>query len=156
MATVRRKNRSPIVFIVGVFLAVVLVMFVARERSTLVETIHFPLNNGITELSTCGEFLTAVSHDDRIYVWQWGDLSREPQTGSVESDQAALLKPDLVASIRQDSAKILMLSNLCGDKKYKEIPVGVSGGRAYLKLSGKRNAVAILLTEKHVCSFKNG
>lgn len=142
-----KKKKSPIVFFLGAFVAVVIIMFIANRKSVLVEKIRFPFNNGVAALSTYENFLVAVSLDDKIYVWDWNGLSGKPQVGSVQSYQAALLKSDMVISLRQGNSKALVATNLKGDKKYREIPIASNDGNAYLGVNRDGSIVALLLAE---------
>jgi WD40 repeat protein len=139
------KKKSPIVFFFAAFLAIVIVMFIANRESVLVEKVRFPFNNGVAKLSTYRNFLVAVCLDNKIYVWDWNDLSSKPQVSSVQSNQAALLKSDMVVSLQQRNPKALVVTNLKDDKKYREVPIASNGGRAYLGVSRDRTTVALLL-----------
>lgn len=144
----KNKKKSPVIFFLLAFLAI-LIIIVVNRKSFPVDEIHFPYNSGIANLSTCEKFLVAVSLDNQIYVWDWNDLAKRPQIGSVQSSQAALLKSDVVASVRQDSPKALVLTNLQGDKEYKEILVDSNNRHAYLGVNRNRSTVAVLLAETH-------
>jgi len=148
MAVSEGKKKSPILlFFIG-FASVIIIMFIANQRSSLVEEMYLPFNQGMRELSTYGNSLMAVSFDNKIFIWDWNNLSKKPQTGSVESEQAVLLGIDIVASLRLAGSKALVLTDIKGDKTRKEIPVGFgSESKAYLCASSNRDVLAVILAD---------
>lgn len=147
MGNSNHKRRFPVLFFFGAFLAIVVVMFVARSKSALVDEIHFPFNNGIAKLSTYKNSLVAISRDNKIYVWDWKDLSKKARTGFVQSEQAALLEYDLVVSLRQQDPKTIVVTNVQGDKRHKEILIDSTDKRAFLGINHDSSTVAILLAK---------
>ena len=139
------KKKSPAVFFFAAFFAVVVIMFVVNRESVLVEKVRFPFNSGVAKLSTYKNFLVAVSFDDRIYIWDWDDLSNKPQVGSVESYQAALLDSGMVVSLRQQNPKAVVVTNLKDGKKHREVPIASNDGNTYLDVNRDRTAVALLV-----------
>ena len=148
MAGTDKKKKSPIVFFFAALLAIVVVMFIANRESVLVERVRFPFNNGVVKLSTDKNFLVAVCLDNKVYVWDWDNLPEKPQIGLAQSHQAVLMKSDMVVSLREQSPKALIVTDLKGDKKHKDIPIASYDGRAYLGVSRDRSAVALLVEGK--------
>jgi len=142
-----KKKKSPILFFFAAFVAIVIIMFIANRKSVLVEKVRFPFNSGVANLSTYENFLVAVCLDNKIYVWDWNSLSKGPRTGFVQSHQAALLKSDMVVSLRQRNPKALVVTNLKGDRKHKEILLDSNNDLKYLGVNRGRNTVAVLLAE---------
>jgi WD40 repeat protein len=143
------SKKSPILLFFAAFVLVVIVMFVANQRSALVDEMRLPFNQGMRELSTYGNSLMAVSSDNKIFVWDWAKLSEKPRTGSVESQQAVLLEGDLVASLRVAGSTALVLTDIKGDETHKEIPLGLGGGsKAYLCANSSRDVLAVILADE--------
>ena len=90
------KNKSSVVFLVVVFAAVAILMFIARMRSQNVQKISIPLNNGIISLLTYNNLLAAVSNDNKIYLWEWSGLSKKPREIAVESSEAVFAAPGTI------------------------------------------------------------
>jgi WD40 repeat protein len=142
------KKKSPILFFLTAFVTIVVVMLLANRESVLVEKVHFPLNRGVAGLSTWKDFLVAVCLDNKIYVWDWENLSEEPRTGLAQSHKAFLMDSDRVVSLRQRNPKAVVAANLAGDRKYREIPIGSNSGNEYLGVNRDRTTVALLLVEE--------
>jgi WD40 repeat protein len=119
-------------------------MFVANRESVLVEKVRFPLNSGVAGLSSWKNFLVAVCLDNKIYVWDWDNLSEEPRTGLAQSHKAFLMDSDRVVSLRQRNPKALVVSDLAGERKYREVPIGSDSSKAYLGVNGDQTAVVLL------------
>jgi WD40 repeat protein len=143
------KKRTPVVFFAVAFLAILVVMFVANRQSSLMNEIRFPLNNGIANLSTFDNLLTAVSNDNKIYVWEWADVSKKPREGAVESDQAALVTSDTVVSVKGANPDCVVMSGLDANKSHREIPLPPRSDMAYLGVNQDRSKIVLLLTRSN-------
>lgn len=142
-----KKKRSPIVFFFAAFFAIVIIMFIANRKSVLVEKIRFPFNNGVAALSTYRNFLVAVCLDNKVWVWDWDNLSKGYKVGFVQSHQAALLKSGMVVSLRQRNPKALVVTNLKGDRKHKEILLDSNSELKRLAVNRSGGTIALLLAE---------
>jgi hypothetical protein len=69
MDKTQKKSKTPAIFLVGVFAAVVILMFVARMRSGNVRKINTPLNNGIVARLKYNNLLAAADAFN-YYAWQ--------------------------------------------------------------------------------------
>lgn len=141
------KNKSPALFFVLVFAAIVVIMFVANRSSYVVKELRFPLNNGVSMLSTYGKFLAAVCNDHKIYVWDWSDMSKKPRVCDIDSDQAVLLEQDAVISLRRIDPEAVVIFDLDDGKIRSEISLPPKSSRAYLVVNSNRSCVAVLLEE---------
>ncbi len=149
MAVSGNKKKSPAPLLVGAFVVIVIIMFIANRKSSLVEEMYLPFNQGMRELSTYDNSLMALSSDDKIFVWDWENLSKKPQTGFVESQQAVLLEDDLIVSVRLAGAKAIVLTDIKGDQKHKEISVGSgSKSKTYLCANSSRDVLAVILADE--------
>lgn len=147
MANSKNRKKTSVTLFILIFAAVVIVMFVARQQSVLVEEIRFPLNNGVSKLSTWQNSLVAFSLDKKIYVWDWNHLSKEYSSCSVQSDQAGLLKSDLVISVPRQNPHAAVITNVSTNQVHKEIPVYSTAKRAFLKVSPDQSSMAIVLED---------
>ena len=104
------RNSLPAVFLIAVFAAVVTLMFIARMHSQNVQTIKIPLNNGIVTLLTYNNLLAAISNDNKIYVWNWADLSTKYREYAIESSEAAFATSDTIVSVKRTNPNCLVVS----------------------------------------------
>jgi hypothetical protein len=70
----QKQKSSPIVVFIIALAIIFIVIIVSNRRSSVIAQLIMPLNNGIANLSTCGNFLSAVTNDDKFYVWDWTNL----------------------------------------------------------------------------------
>lgn len=146
MSEQKTKKKSGVLFFFLCFLIIVIVMFIANRKSVLVKEIKLPFNNGIINLFTSGNFLVAASLDNKIYVCDWNNLSKEPQAGITKSPQALLIGSDSVVSL-QKNPKAVVATNLKENKKVKEIPLASNKTPRYLAANQQNNTLVVLLTE---------
>jgi len=76
-------------------------------------------------------------------------LSKEYSRCSVESDQAGLLKSDLVISVPRQNPHAAVITNISTRQVHKEIPVYSTAKRAFLKVSPDQSSTAIVLEDMH-------
>jgi WD40 repeat protein len=139
------RNSSSAVFIVGVFAAVVILMFIARMRSQNVQKISIPLNNGMVAMLTYNNLLEAISNDNKIYVWEWSDLSKKPREGVVESGEAVFAAPDTVVSVKRTNPDCLVVSGFDANGVNQRIPLSLMSNAASLCASQDGNKIILLL-----------
>jgi WD40 repeat protein len=139
------QNKSSVVFLVVVFAAVMIVMFIARMRSQNVQTIAMPLNNGIVSLLTYNNILGAISNDNKIYVWEWSDMSKKPREITVESSEAVLAAPGTVVSVKRTNADCIVVSGLDANSENKKIPLSLTSNAASLCASQDGSKIILLL-----------
>jgi len=148
MSNQKTKKKSAVPFFLLCFLAIVIVMFIANRKSVLVKEIKLPFNNGIINLSTSRNFLVAAGLDNKIYVCEWDNLSKEPQVGFTKSPQVILLDNDFVVSIQKNPKAVVAVS-LKESKKLKEISLTSDKIPQYLAANPQNNTVVVLLTETY-------
>ncbi len=141
------KNKSSAFFIIGIFVAVIIVMFVARMHRQNVQTIKIPLNNGIATLLTYNDRLAAISNDNKIYILQWSDLSKKPIESVVESGEAVFVAPDTVLSVKRVNPDCLVVSGFGANSESKKISLSLTSNAASLYAS-RDGSKTILLLER--------
>jgi len=139
------KNKSSVIFLVGVFAAVAILMFIARMRSQNVQKISIPLNNGVVSLLTYNNLLAAISNDNKIYVLQWFDLSKKPREGVVESGEAVFVAPDTIVSVKRTNPDCLVVSGFDANSVSQKIPLSLTPNAASLCASQDGSKIIILL-----------
>jgi WD40 repeat protein len=139
------KNKSSAMFLVGVFAAVVILMFIARMRSQNVQKISIPLNNGMVALLTYNNLLAAISNDNKIYVLQWSDLSKKPREGVVESSEAVFVAPDTILSVKRTNPDCLVVSGFDANSVSQKIPLSLASNTASLCASRDGSKIILLL-----------
>jgi WD40 repeat protein len=141
------KNKSSVFFIVGVFAAVMILMFIARIRSQDVQKISIPLNNGIVSLLTYDNLLAAISNDNKIYVLQWSDLSKKPREGVVESGEAVFVAPDTIVSVKRTNPDCLVVSGFDANSENKKLTLSLTSNVAHLNASRDGSRIILLLEQ---------
>jgi WD40 repeat protein len=147
MANSDHKKRHFMLLFIACFTVVVFVMLFANWQSLLVREVRFQQNNGVAYLFTRGSYLVVVSHDGKVYVWDWDNLSAKPRIVDVQSDQAALLESGRVVSVRESNARKIVVAELDNGKVYREIPVAAEGKQVRLAVSHDGSTVAIMLAK---------
>jgi WD40 repeat protein len=141
----QKKKGSPIVVFIIALAIIFAVIVVSNRRSSVVAELNMPLNNGIANLSTCGNLLSAASNDNKIYVWDWTNLSKKPQEGIIESDQAVLITPETVVSVKRANPDSVVISGLDANKTRKELYLPSGSGTAFLGVNQDRSRIVLLL-----------
>ena len=142
----KSRKKSPVFLFLAVFAAILVIMFIANMRSDLAEEIRFPFNNGVARLSTYRNYLTVVSHGQKMYIWDWQDLSKKSETCSVGSSEAVLLASDYVISVSPPH-RAVVVTNLRVNKPQREIPLPSNTGAAHLGVNRDRSRIVVLITE---------
>ena len=145
MGKSQKTSRPSGVFLVGVFAAVVILMFIARMRSQNVQRIKIPLNNGIVALFTYNNLLAAISNDNTMYVFNWADLSKKPREGAVESSEAVLVAPDIILSVKRTNPDCLVVSGFDANSENKKIPLSLTSNAASLRANRDGSKIILLL-----------
>lgn len=144
MARQDNKKKTPIALFLLVFVAIVILMFIANYRSALVQELRSP-KSGVKKLSTYGKQLIAISPDNEIYNWDWADLSNGPQTSSVNAQKAVVMSGDRILWIRRGIDDVLIVGNLKGDKELSRLSLGLDKKCKLLQASSNgKYAVAAL------------
>jgi WD40 repeat protein len=141
----RTKNKSSVVFIVVVFGAVGILMFVARMRSGNMQTIAVPLNNGIVGLLTYKNILGAVSNDNKMYVFEWSNMSKKPREIAVESSEAVFVAPETILSVKRADPDCLVVSRFDANSVSQKIPLSLKSNAASLCASQDGSETILLL-----------
>jgi WD40 repeat protein len=139
------KNKTPAFFLMVVFAAVIIVMFIARMRSQNVQRVKIPLNNGILALFTYNNLLAAISNDNKMYVWEWSGLSKKPREGVIESGEAVLVAPDIILSVKRTNPDYLVVSGFDANSENKKIPLSLTSNAASLCANRDGSKIILLL-----------
>jgi WD40 repeat protein len=139
------RNNSSSIFIVAVFAAVVILMFIASMHSGNVKKISMPLNNGIVSLLTHDNILAAISNDNKIYVWNWADLSTKYREYAIESSEAVFATPDTIVAVKRTNPDCLVVSGLDANSKSKKIPLLLTANTAHLGANQDGSKIVLLL-----------
>jgi dipeptidyl aminopeptidase/acylaminoacyl peptidase len=145
----QKQKSSPILVFVVALSIIFIVIIVSNRRSPVVAQLILPLNNGIANLSTCGTFLSAVTNDDKFYVWDWTNLSKKPREGIVESDQTALITPDAVVSVKRTNPDSVVISGLDANETRRKIYLPTDSGTAFLGVNQDRSRIVLLLVRNN-------
>ena len=130
----KSKKKSPVLFFLASFLAVLIITVIANRQSALVKEITIPMNNGILSLSTYDNLLTAVSFDNKAYIIEWNNLSKKYLTIPVAFDQMAMLGNGTTISVLKYNAKSVVFADIKGDRNKKEMSLAAGENKAFLKI----------------------
>ncbi|MBA7677436.1 hypothetical protein ES703_85693 [subsurface metagenome] len=147
MAEPNNKKKTPIALFLLVFVAVLIVMFIANYRSPLIQTLRGP-KDGVQKLSTYGEHITAISRSNKVYSWDWNDLSGQPQVRAVNAQKVVAMSAERLIGVLSGKNNVLVVSNLKGDRELKRLPLGVGKKCKQLEVSPNgKYAVAAVATD---------
>jgi WD40 repeat protein len=124
-------------------------MLIANWRSDLARELQFPLNNGVACLFTRGDYLVAVCHDEKLYVWDWRDLAAKPKITDVKSNEAYLVASDTVVSLERTNPVRVVVSGLDDSKKRREILAPLSSDAGYLGVNQDCSSIVLLLARNN-------
>ncbi len=124
MAKQDNKKKSPIALFLLAFIAVVILMIIANYRSALVQKLRSP-ESGVKKLTTYRKQLIAISPNNDIYTWDWDDLYKGPQIGSVIAQKAVAMSDDHLIWIPPNIGDVLVVGNLKGDKELSRLSLGL-------------------------------
>ena len=144
MTALKNKRMSPAVLFVGAFVVIIIIMLIANQSKDVEVVLEMPFNEGIRSLSTHKNNLMAVASDGKTFLWDWDKLDQKPETGSMASEQAYLLDPDVVALIKQGRSTSLVVSNFQGDKIKKSILLDSKGSHVFLIVNRNQSALAAI------------
>jgi len=144
MDSSQKKNGNPVLFFLAVSIVIIIITLVANLRSNVATEILIPLNNGIVFLSTCENLLSAISNDNRIYIWEWTGLSKKPREFAVEDEQSVFLAHDGAVSLRRTRPAYIIVSQFDRGKQIK-IPLPLGSDLGYLGFNGDRSNIFLLL-----------
>jgi WD40 repeat protein len=145
MDTSSNRKKFHIIIFGLCFAGIVFITLLANWRSALVREVHFPFNNGVAYICTRGNYLTAASHDDKLYVWDWNDLSAKPRIFDMQSDQAVLLESGHIASVKRSNAQAVDVTNLDNGNVDAKIPIHAENKRVYLGANRGGSSIAAVL-----------
>jgi WD40 repeat protein len=141
----QKKTGSPVILFIGALVIILIITLIANHRSGAAIEIQLPLNNGIAFLSTCGNLLTAISNDNRIYICDWADLSKKPNEYPIEVEQVALISPDKTVSIKRIGPDKVVISELRENKQHINISLPFKAEEGILAVTHNKNKIFLLL-----------
>jgi WD40 repeat protein len=142
----QKKSGSPILVFFAAFAVIAIVTLVINRRSHVVTKLSLPFNNGIANLSTFENLLVAASKDNRLYIWDWTDLSKKPREYTIESEQSALITSSTVISVKRSNPDYVVVSELDDNHKSSKIPLPPDSDIGCLGVNTDRSRIFLLLT----------
>ncbi len=123
MTNTNRKKKKPIVLFLLAFIVVVIVTFIANYKSQVAPELRGP-NTGTEKLSVFGNRLIVISRKNETYVWNWDNLSAQPQVGSVNAQKVVALDSGRLLWLPLASNNTLVVSNLKGNEEFGRLSLG--------------------------------
>ncbi len=140
------NNKSVIIFFVAAIAVIALVMIASRRNLLMADELRFPLNNGVAELSSNNNSITAVCQDGKLYVWEWSKLAQKPQVLTLDSDQAFLTNSGLAVSLKRFRPNAIVITDIHNQQQQKDIPLKPDINRALMGASRDKNYVVASLS----------
>ncbi|MFC1783135.1 hypothetical protein ACFL02_06075, partial [Planctomycetota bacterium] len=136
---------SPFKFFFAVMVVIMVLMIIAeRRRSKRLKQIYIPVNAGVLDLSTCGDYLGAICQGNKIYLWSWEDLSIDPLEGITPSLPAVVLDSNRVISGGTGAVNSVKVSHLRDQRIIREIPLGFSSELISIAVNRERSVLTVL------------
>ena len=119
---------------------------IIREwNSNRILKLTIPGKTGILNISTRGYFLTAVTKENQIYVWNWDDLSGNPIKGAALFDSALVLDDQRVVAYPLKNPDSLVVYRLTDQGEIHKIPFGTDNNLLHLAANRDGSFLAALL-----------
>ncbi len=141
MAMRNNKKKHPIALFLLAFAAVIILMFISKYRSALVQELSSP-EGGVKKLSTYGKQLIAISPDNEVYNWSWDVLSNGPQTGSINAQKVVAMSGDRFLWIPSGIDNYLIVGKLKGNEELGRLSLGPDKKCKLLQASQNGNYAA--------------
>lgn len=154
MGNSNNEKKSPVYWFLAGFIIIIIIMLIANQSKDVEVALEMPFNEGIRVLSTYSNSLMAVSSDNKIFVWDWDELSKKLRTGSVTSEYAVLVGPDKVASLRQSGRQAVVVTDVSGGIRLKEVSID-SGNKSESYLCTNHNHNALAVVQRSLQNSKN-
>ncbi len=141
-----QKNNKPVfLFFVAAIAIILIAMTVSRKRSSLAYELSFPMNNGVAELSSNGDSITAACQDGKFFVWQWVNLLKSPQVLQLDCDQALMTKTGLAVSIKRLRPNNIIVTDINSKKAPLNISLHSNINRALMTATRDKSTIAVSL-----------
>lgn len=141
-----KNTKATVLFFFIAIAFITLVMIVSRLNSSLVYELRFPLNNGVAELSSNSDSITAACQDGKIYVWEWSKPAEKPQVLSLDSDQAFVTNSGLAISLKRLRPNAIVITDIHNQKQLRDISLKTDINRALMGASRDKNYVVASLS----------
>ncbi|HEG44172.1 MAG TPA: WD40 repeat domain-containing protein [Phycisphaerales bacterium] len=142
----KNKKKSPMMFALC-FAVIVILMFIANYRSTLVQELDAP-NEGIEKLYTVGNSLIAISDSDDVYIWDWKELDSEPIIQTVPSEKLLCLDSGKIIIAPSNKPATVTVTNLKQSNKNKPFSFGYNWLCKHLSVTRNGQWVALAFIGK--------
>ena len=111
----QNKKRSPALLGIAVFIAIVVIMFIANSQ-TFTEAELDPPIDGVVSLETIDGSVVVVSQTNEMHIRDWNDITAKPLKIVKQADMVALMAGSKFLSIpsgRDDTVEIECLKKDC-------------------------------------------
>lgn len=146
MSKTKTKKR-PSFLIVGFFLVIIVIMFVANIGNTVQQEFEAP-REGFGKMYTVEGRLIAITGSNNVRVWNWGTHEKENDFASPSAQDLLYLPSDrLIYISSSDKSKIKIMNPITKQQETSvSSPYGWQCGM--LSLSTNSNSIASLLSSK--------
>ena len=116
------NSKKNLLFFLIAVVVIILIMIRANYSSDLLLEL-FPPKEGARKLFTSGNQLVAVSNQNEVYIWDWDNLSADPQKGTVKAQDLTWMQPGRLVWSPFAGPDIIIVSDLQGMEEYKRISI---------------------------------
>jgi WD40 repeat protein len=144
------KNRHlrGVIIVLAVIFAIPVVMFFAHKQSSFSRQLQGPIEGTDSVITVDGK-LFAVSKENHIYTWQWGDLSIWPVVAKPIAQTAVPIAEDKIIYNPSTGEGKLMITNLEADKELASLflPYDSQCKKIRTSRNGRYGAVSVLFKQ---------
>jgi len=138
------KNKSPFKFFL-VIIIIIMFLTVIVDLSSNEKNLNIPGNAGILDLSTCDNYLVALTNDNRVHLWDWQVLSGEPVKSGAASTPAVVLDSEQIVQYEPDAYNALVIKKIDTNNKVVEYPLNPDYRLIHISAARDRSILAALL-----------
>ena len=142
-----KTKKSPFKFFL-IIIIVIMVITVIVDLLSNEQALSIPGNVGILDLSSCQNYLAALTKDNQVYLWDWKALSGDPDKRGICVYPAVILDPERIMYYDSDTNNALMVKHLATDDNLAEFPLSSDCRLIHIGATRDRNILAVLL--KHI------
>ncbi len=141
------KNKSPFIFFL-IIIIIIMIITVVVDLAKNEQLLNIPGNAGILDLSTCQNYLAALTKDNHVYLWDWNVLPGDPVKNGVTSRRAMaiVIGLDRIVQYKPEPYNTLTIQNIDTDDKKVDFPLGFRYRLNHIAATQDRSILTALLS----------
>ena len=138
------KNKSPFKFFL-VIIIIIMFLTVIVDLSSNEKNLNIPGNAGILDLSTCDNYLVALTKDNHVHLWDWMELPDAPDKSGAASTPAVVLDSEQIVQYEPDAYNALVIKKIDTNNKVAEYPLSPDYRLIHISAARDHSILAALL-----------